>query len=183
MKSTRRIFTTFLLLAGIGISSAVSAGDNSIRPGIYVNPVGSGATVEYERLLSDKFGVGARLGTLGYSYTDGTYEEDGVGSGVEFIARFYPKGEGFNGFYVGGGVGLWSIAWEWVDPNDVPVADSGTSSAFNVNVNLGWKIPLGSDKIYLDPAIMIGNFFSSASDDTEVVGFYTAAQLGVGFTF
>lgn len=183
MKYLQYIFSATLILAGVGFSSASSAGENSFRPGIYVNPVGSGATLEYERLVTDKLGIGARLGTLGYHYEDGSYEEDGVGSGVEFIARFYPKGEGFNGFYVGGGVGLWNIAWEWTDPTDTPTTDDGTSSAVNVNVNLGWKIPLGSEKIYLDPSIMIGNFFSSASDDTEVVGFYTAAQLGVGFVF
>lgn len=183
MSSIKYIITTFLLLSGIGISFIANAGENSFRPGIYVNPVGSGATIEYERLVTDKLGIGARLGTLSYVYEDGTYEEDGVGSGAEVILRFYPKGEGFNGFYVGGGVGLWNIAWEWTDPTDTPTTDSGTSSAVNVNVNLGWKIPLGSDKIYIDPSITIGNFFSSASDDSEVIGFYTAAQVGVGFVF
>ena len=165
------------------MSSTASAGKNSVRPGIVVNPLGTGVNVEYERLLTDKLGVGARLGTIAYKYDDGSYEEDGSGNGVEVIVRFYPKGEGFNGFYVGGGAGLWSIAWDWTDPTDVPTSDSGTSSVANVNVNLGWKIPLGSEKIYLDPAIMLGNYFSVASDDTEGLGFYAAAQLGVGFVF
>jgi hypothetical protein len=183
MKLVKYAINTLVLLTGLGIATVASAGENSIRPGIYVNPVGSGAIVEYERLLNDKLGIGARLGTLSYTYSDGSYDEDGVGSGVEAILRYYPKGLGFDGFYVGGGVGLWSVAWEWTDPTDTPSADDGTASAVNVNVNLGWKIPLGSEKIYLDPAITIGNFFSSASDDSEVIGLYTAAQLGVGFVF
>jgi len=183
MKTIKHITGVVLLLSGIAFTANASAGENSINPGIFVNPVGSGAMVEYEHLLKDKIGIGARLGTISYNYKDGSYEEDGAGSGVEFIARYYPKGHGFDGFYVGGGVGIWSIAWEWTDPNDIPTADDGTATAFDVNVNLGWKIPLGSDKIYLDPSLIVGNFFSSASDDSEVIGLYTAAHVGVGFVF
>jgi len=183
MRYSKYIFSVIIFLTGITMLPVASAGKNSVRPGIVVNPIGVGVNVEYERLLTNKLGIGARLGTTSYNYEDGSYEEDGRGTGVEFIARFYPKGNGFNGFYVGGGVGLWSFAWDWTDPNDIPRSDSGTSSVANVNVNLGWKIPLGSEKIYLDPAIMLGNYFSVASDDTEGLGFYAAAQLGVGFVF
>lgn len=183
MKSIKYIINTFMILTGMLMTSVAGASDNSIRAGIMVNPVGTVPHVEYEHLVTDKLGIGARLGSITYTYEDGSYEEDGVGTGAEFILRYYPKGNGHNGFYIGGGVGFWNVAWEYTDPEDTPVADEGTASAANINVNLGWKIPLGTDKVYIDPSIIVGNFFSLSSDDAANLGFYLGGQVGVGFVF
>lgn len=97
--------------------------------------------------------------------------------------RLYPGGKGHKGFYVGGAVGVWNTSWKYTDPASVPTRDSGTSTAINVNVNLGLKIPLGSDRVYIDPNIAIGNFFSTASDDAANLGFDIAGGVSVGVIF
>jgi hypothetical protein len=188
MKSPIKTRWVLLLFAvpvmALGASTTASAADNStIRAGVLVNPVGTVATVEYEYLLGKKISLGARLGYIDYDYKDGTYRETGDGPGAELLLRFYPGGQGHKGFYVGGALGAWNSSWKWTDPNDTPTSDSGTSTAVDVNVNLGWKIPLGSDRIYIDPNIAIGNFFSTSSDDTANLGFYVAAGLSIGVTF
>ena len=66
---------------------------------------------------------------------------------------------------------------------DTPTSSSGTSVAMDINVNVGWKIPLGSDRMYIDPNIAIGNFFSTSSDDVANLGFYVAAGLSFGMVF
>jgi hypothetical protein len=171
-------------LLALGAAAPAAAGDaNTVRLGFFVNPVGTVAAAEYEYLMGGKVSMGARLGYLDYDYKDGSYREVGDGPGVEFIGRFYPHGQGHRGFYVGGAVGLWRTSWSWTDRFAFPFRASGTSTAVDVNVNLGWKIPLGSERIYLDPNLAIGNFFSLSSDDVELVGFYVAGGLSVGTVF
>lgn len=176
------IASATLLTLGMSLPSHAD-GENTIRAGVFVNPVGVVGAVEYERLLGNRFSVGARLGYIDYDYKDGTYTETGNGPGVEFLARYYPQGKGHKGFYVGGAVGLWNASWKWTDPLDTPTSSSGTSVAMDVNVNVGWKIPLGSDRMYIDPNIAIGNFFSISSDDEANLGFYVAAGLSFGMVF
>jgi hypothetical protein len=188
MKSWIKIRGALSLLAvsvmAFGASTGAGAAENStIRVGAFVNPVGSVAAVEYEYLLGRKVSLGARLGYIDYDYKDETYRETGNGPGAELLVRFYPGGQGHKGFYLGGAVGFWNASWKYTDPASTPTTDTGTSTAVDVNLNLGWKIPLGSDRVYLDPNIAIGNFFSSASDDTANLGIYIAAGLSIGMTF
>ncbi|HEX9626633.1 MAG TPA: hypothetical protein VGA00_06820 [Acidiferrobacterales bacterium] len=171
-------------LLALGAGTPVQAGDgNTVRAGFLVNPVGTVAMVEYEHLLGSKASIGARLGYIDYDYKDGSYREVGDGPGIEFLGRFYPQGKGHEGFYVGGAIGLWRPSWRWTDPFDTPTSDTGTSSTIDVNFNIGWKIPLGTKRVYLDPHFAIGNFFSLSSDDTANLGFYAAAGLSVGMVF
>lgn len=187
MKSSNKIkFSAIAVVAmlvfGVSLPSHAD-GENTIRAGVFVNPVGAVGAVEYERLLGNHFSLGARLGYIDYDYKDGTYTETGNGPGVEFLARYYPQGKGHKGFYVGGAVGVWNSTWESRDPANIPVNDSGTATAADVNVNIGWKIPLGSDRMYIDPNIAIGNFFSLSSSDAANLGFYVAAGLSFGMVF
>ena len=77
MRYIKFILSTFIFLIGITMLPVANAGKNSVRPGIVINPIGTGVNVEYERLLTNKVGIGARIGTLSYNYEDGSYEEDG----------------------------------------------------------------------------------------------------------
>ncbi len=176
------IASATLLTLGMSLPSHAD-GENTIRAGVFVNPVGVVGAVEYEHLLGNHFSIGARLGYIDYDYKDGTYTETGNGPGVEFLARYYPQGKGHKGFYVGGAVGVWNSTWKSRDPADIPVNDSGTATAADVNVNIGWKIPLGTDRVYLDPNLAIGNFFSLSSSDAANLGFYVAAGLSFGMVF
>ncbi len=50
----------------LGASSVVNATeDNTIRAGVFVNPVGVVGAVEYEHLLGNRVSLGARLGYMG----------------------------------------------------------------------------------------------------------------------
>lgn len=170
-----------LAVPGLGIA----AEQNTVKAAVAVAPVNDANVVmaEYERLLNDKLALGARFGSLDYEFKDGAERETGDGTGVEVLVRFYPSG-GFKGLYVGGGIGFWNVDWEWTDPTDSPGRGSGSTDSTNVNIAVGWK--LGSDKVYFEPAILIGNWLGVSQDDTgreSELGFYLALSLGVGIKF
>ena len=191
MTTARKTLLIALPLAAVaallGPVSASAGNNNTVSFGGNANLVGVVGRVEYEHMIKDRFSVGARVGVLNYTYKDGSYEEDGTGNGVEFIARYYPRAQGFQGFYVGGGIGYWRTNWDYTDPEDTPSRDEGTTSAINANVTVGWKIPLGSGKVYIDPSITVGNFFGISTDsdfDQEPeLGLYAGGGVSVGFVF
>ena len=188
MNNCKYLFAAVLVFGAAWLPASSYANDNSIRGGFFVNPDGNILLVEYERMVADKFSLGARLATVDYDYDDGSYEEEGDGSGVEFVAKFFPQGEGFKGFYVGGGIGYWNTEWDWVDPLDAPSFGKGESDTLNVNINLGWRILLGTEAVYLDPSFIIGNFIalstdSTNNDDEAEFGLYAGVGLSLGVTF
>lgn len=150
---------------------------------------------EYERLLSNRFSILGRIGTLDYKYDDDSYEEDGDGPGVEFGVRFYPAGNGMNGFYLGGGMGIWSTDWDWIEDKgqSYETRGSGKSTAWDLNANVGAKFPLGNSGFHIEPNALIGNWFSvddscnyadgSACDRESELGFYGLIALNIGMTF
>ena len=179
-----------ILAAMLAVPSAANAMEgpsHSIRFGGLVNPDAKVAVVEYEKMFRDRISIGARLGKLDYEYSDGSYDEDGDGKGAEFLFRFYPQGNGFKGFWFGVGVGYWMTDWSYTDPTDVPAADSGETESIDVNVSVGWKIPLGTKKFYIDPSITIGNYFGISTDSTfdsePELGVYAAAGVAFGINF
>jgi hypothetical protein len=182
----------------LATGSAQAAGPtNSIRAAALINPIGNVRMVEYEKMFADKVSIGARVGALSYDYDDGDYEEEGDGTGAEFLVRLYPGGDGFKGFYFGGAVGYWKTDWEWREDFWTPagVWIEGKSESLNLNVGVGWKIPLAGNKLYIDPSITIGNYFDLDSetdaqwrgtvydDENEELGFYVAGGIAVGFNF
>ncbi|MDH5326011.1 MAG: hypothetical protein OEZ68_07490 [Gammaproteobacteria bacterium] len=185
----------FLFLFG----TAEAAGPrNSIRAGLMLNPIGYVSMVEYEHLIAGKVSLGGRVGVLSYDYDDGGYEEEGDGSGADFIIRIYRSGAGFNGFYYGFAAGIWQIDWEWREDFFTPagVWISGNTTALNLAARVGWKIPLGAgDRVYIDPSITLGNYFSLDSetddpwkgtqydDQNDELGVYIAGGVVVGVNF
>lgn len=179
------------LTMGVGFSSVVAASDigNSVRAGVMINPIGTVGMVEYERLLSDSFGMGVRAGIVDYDYDDDNYHETGDGNGFEIIASFYPSGEGFKGFYLSGGIGFWNTSWAWTETYSwYTYVGSGESEAIDVNLSVGWKIPMGTPHAYFQPSLVLGNFFSETTKTTSStheseLGFYAGLGLTFGAAF
>lgn len=169
-------------------------GNNSIKVGGVFNQVGRMFQVDYERMINKRFAVGGRFATIDYDFEDGDYEEEGDGSGIEGTFRYYFAKEGFNGFYLGASVGYWAIDWKYKDiENGVNTKGDGESFALNLAGMVGWKIGFGSSNFYIDPFLMVGNYFSVSTDNTTDdgsdedietdLGIYAGLGLSIGLTF
>ncbi|MDH5631535.1 MAG: hypothetical protein OEZ10_00925 [Gammaproteobacteria bacterium] len=168
------VMTVILMLLSGQVSAAGLS--NTVRGGVFANDVGTIGVVEYEKLFGDRIAIGARLGALDYTYEDSSYEETGEGTGAEVLFRLYPSGEGFKGFYFGAGLGYWHSEWEFYE-SDLPFNyyyGSGETESINLNVGVGWKIPLGSRRIYLDPSIHLGNYFGISNESVYYDAFGNA---------
>jgi len=180
------------------VSGFAADGKNyaSFIPGIGVSPDATAVLLmgEYERQLAPHLSINGRLASVSYDYDDGDYEEDGDGTGLEAGVRFYPKSQNMTGFYVGANIGLWSSDWDFTEDKGTAFqrSGSGDSDAINVNATAGFKFPLGQ-AVYLQPAAVLGNFFSvddsctyndgTTCDNEAELGFYLVAACGVGFSF
>jgi hypothetical protein len=133
---------------------------------------------EFERLLSDRLGLAFRAGVLDYEYDDGDNLEEGDGPGVEAAVRFYLGGTAPEGFYLGGGLGVWFTEWTYIDdyPYSYRRAGSGDSTSLEVHFALGAHFAV-ADKVMLTPAFQIGSFISSDSE----LGPYMLLGASVGF--
>jgi hypothetical protein len=192
MNIARIVASLLASLLTLVLSSHAYAGEgnNSIKFTAGFNPVGTIFLVDYERLIADKFSVGGRVGAIDYTVEDGSYTEDGNGNGIEATFRWYPRGEGFKGFFLGAGLGYWDTDWSWTDPYDTPNKGSGSSAAVDVNFNVGWKIAFGRAPVYFEPSIIVGDFLSvttqsdtSTSGNESELGVYALVALAIGFAF
>lgn len=185
--------TSFIFLTG----TAAAGPSNSVRAGVMLNPIGYVTMVEYEHLLANRVSIGGRAGSLSYDYDDDGYEEEGDGSGADFIVRMYPGGDGFKGFYYGAAIGYWQTDWMWREAGFTPagVWISGQTKSINLAARVGWKIPLGGDRVYIDPSITLGHYFAIDSetedqwkgtqydDENDELGVYLAGGVAVGINF
>lgn len=133
------------------------------------------AYAEYERVLSDRMGLAIRAGVIDYEYDDGDYFEEGDGPGVEAALRFYMSGDAPNGFYLGGGLGVWFTEWTYIDYFPLQTG-SGDSTSLEVHFALGARFNVG-DTVILTPSFQIGSFISSDSE----LGPYALLGFSVGF--
>ena len=145
--------------------------------------IGGGGTstlvlVEYERALTNKFALAGRIGNMKYSYSDDDYEEDGSGPGLQVSAKFYPGEDQLQGFYFGGGLGLWQMDGDSTDDKGTRWQSSKSFSTQNTEIHgeLGWRI--GED-IQFSPSLQVGTFLSS---DAVLAQFFNI-NLGVSFLF
>jgi len=171
-----------VLLAGSG--QALAQGNmNAVGAGLALNPVASVFVVEYERLLNNHFSIGVRAGKIDYTWEDDDYEEDGDGTGFDVTARYYFRGQGFKGPYIGASVGKWSGDYSWVELNQ---RGRGSWDATNVSAAFGWTFQM-TPNFSLDPSVMIGNFSSSSTATTGArnseLGGYIAVMIRAMFTF
>ena len=145
---------------------------------------GSVFLAEYERLLAPKASIFIKGGGLQYKYDESSYHEKGDGPGFDIGARFYPSGNGLKWFYVGGSMGYWDINW---DADNYGSKRSGSSSVFNIGVDLGVKIPLWSSNFTFNPAVQVGDFVSlsncNSSACSRIDGAYGIIGGGFGVQF
>ena len=134
--------------------------------------------VEYERALSSSIALAGRAGYLSYKYSDDVYEESGSGPGAQMSVKFYPGDQALNGFYFGGGLGLWQMSGNWTDDKDTSWPTKGEVNTANSEIHgeLGWRI---GEEVQFAPSIQLGTFLST---DAVLSQFFNV-NLGISFTF
>lgn len=181
------LFTLMLaLMANAGNCYAQNPKNSiSFGGGGGVGPDASGTVffLQYERLLSDRISLTGFIGSLEYEYDDDEYWEEGDGPGVQVDFRFYPgaRDKGMQGFYLGGGFGIWDTEWDWKDDMDTayPTSGSGDSVSIDVHYRMGGKINFGSSGVFIEPGVQLGYWVSS---DAEL-DVYLFGILALGFSF
>lgn len=94
---------------------------------------------------SGKTGFQIRAGGFNYSYKSGDYWEDGSGSIIGAIGRYYSSGA-MQGFYVGAGVDLVSGSSSW---GGFGYSGSGSFGGIAPSATLGYKLLSG--KFAIEP--------------------------------
>lgn len=195
IKIKRIINITCSLIAGVIYTGSVLAEtpSNSFRVNAAGNGIGTITTIEYEHLVGSSVSLGVRIGAVDYDYTENDtydYDEAGEGNGVDFMFRMHPGGDGLSGFYFGANVGYWDVDWSSVEvypPTSTTWYDSGSSQLLNLNFVIGGKILLGSEHVYIDPSVTLGNWFAistdSYSNSEPRVGIFIAVGVAIGVNF
>lgn len=190
MSIVRRIAILSLSLIVTLLAANVRAAEQDAKNAIsfgFLGGAGGGSTafvgtLEYERLVTPNVGVLGRFGYLSYSYDDDYYEEDGTAPGIMGGVKYY-FGDKWNGFYLGGNLGIWSTSWDWWEGG---FNGSGTSTSMSIGGELGGRFPLGSRRRFaLVPNLQFGDYLelsSTGARDSEL-GFYIAAGLTFSFAF
>lgn len=141
--------------------------------------------VSFEKQIGRNFSVYGKISYLGYEYN---YDwEAARGFGSEIGANIYPNDMGFNGPYVGFGVGRWAMEGHW---SDQKTNATGRDQVFyDFNLHLGIKLPV-SNKIFLNPLIQFGGLHGRGDRDgfenTDLSFFgwyYYNVGLAVGTTW
>ena len=195
MKITKRITShaflallfavvSFILACSAASAQTADETKNAVRVVVAGGPApdawGLVLGVEYERYLGSGFALGLRPGWLTYGYDDGDYTEDGDGYGADVCARYYFKGQGMWGFYLGGAVGGWGTSWDWAEGT---ANGSGDSFSINLQAEFGYRFLLANDRLSIAPAVVLGDYLAASSDDDAQFGFYAAFGLVFGYHF
>jgi hypothetical protein len=153
---------------------------------------GTMGSIAYERMFNNAFAVGGRISHYSYDCTpcgswSSTYHEKGSGNLAEVTLTYHFFREGFNGPFIGPSFGSVSGDWSWTDPATFPSAGSGSTSAVSYSVVFGWDFALASDNIVIRPAIFVGSWGGSSTDNTGLhsssLGTIAAAGISAGFAF
>lgn len=193
------------LLAVFPATTFAETPQNSINLTVAVLPkigdVGATALMgEYERLISPRLSVFLRGSLLKYKWDDGTYVEDGKGTGFGPGVRFFPQGGGLKGLYVGGSVGLFKSKWDFIDDKGQSFESRGTGDSTSVQWGgeLGYRFNLGSELISLTPALQAGSWIGGSNSCSYTappakvgtscakesqLGFYVVGSVSLGIAF
>jgi outer membrane autotransporter protein len=193
-------------LAVAGLLAALSKGalaqDNSVN--ITAGGLAGGDTnatavmLEYERLMGQRLSVFGRLTSLNYKYDDGTYVEDGKGTGIGVGLRYWPTSP-MKGLYIGGTVGYFNSDWDFIDDKGRTFETRGTgeSKAIQWGAELGYRFHLGP-KVTLTPALNVGSWVGTddscrytapasrvgtACSKESQLGFYVVGSVSLGIAF
>jgi hypothetical protein len=164
-------------------SSALAQNANSISAGAILNPIASGFTVEYERLLGKSVTIGVRYAAFNYEYTDDAYVEEGNNKGFDVTGRYYFAGEGIKGLYIGAALGSYKSDWDWREGN---ARGSGSTKSIHYGAMVGYKHHF-TNNFFIDGYLGLGTWAGSGKDNTGTkeseVGAYGALGASLGFQF
>ncbi len=144
----------------------------------------------FEYYPIDKIGAGVRVSKLNYDYMEAEREESGSTLGMEAYIRYFPTYVGYQGLYVGGGLGLWSLNWQWDDINEAQeiTTGRGQGDAISVALHLGWRFQFAYSGFYFEPNIALGKYFQfniETSDNENELNLdgYVTGGLNFGMAF
>lgn len=184
----RKYFPIMLLIvvALLVIPCDLQAQDSNtigIKAGGIIHGYGSALLLraEYEHSFTGFISIAPSLNYMSYDYEDGSYYEEGDGPGVGCSVRFYPREDYQRGFWIGPGVTVFNIDWEW-NASGWRGEDSfiGVAPA----LEMGGKIKLG-DHVYFDPSFAIGyhTSFNVSGDEAEPQATTVFATVSLGLSF
>ncbi len=182
MSNTYPKVLSLLVAASCLLPISSYAKDNAFSASVGGAAGGGGTStvllLEYEHALTNNFALAGRIGNMKYTYSDDEYEEDGSGPGIQMSAKFYPGKSALNGFYFGGGLGLWQMNGDWKDDKGTRWESTGTLSTQNSEIHgeLGWRI---GDQVQFTPNLQVGTFLST---DAVLAQFFNV-NLGISFIF
>jgi hypothetical protein len=168
---------------------------------------GSLFSFEYEHLLGlSRSSVVVGINTLGYEKKTssgwfGGPGEEGRVNGVDIGFRFYPLGRGqMKKLFLGASLGLSHNEWTWGEATYInAVRAKGDTNATRVDTEIGYRFNLGSEKLFLMPAIHAGHYSVSRNSgkytyppeianqkfhsNSELEGYYMSFALSLGVAF
>lgn len=180
--------TTLLMIACmfVFVGPDLQAGEKDtvgIRLGGIAHPYGGAflGRVEYEHSFTDLVSIVPSANYLTYDYEDDGYEEEGDGPGIGCLVKFYPGENHQDGFWIGPGVTVFFIDWEY---NDYYWSDDNSFVGIAPAAELGWKIEL-SNRVLIDPSFALGyhTSFDTDDDDAEPEATTVFAVFSVGISF
>lgn len=188
---TNSVKYSLLVCAFFGsfLSQVALAGDkdNAVLVGGLINPIGSVASVAYERMVVSGLSVGGRLSTISYNYWDGSYNEWGSGNGVEVNANYHFHGDSFSGPFIGVAIGQVNMKWNWYNSSSVIKSGYGTSNLISTLATFGWDFAIGSGNFVIRPSVVLGSYSGAGKDNTGTktsgVGAFGGAGVSAAFAF
>jgi hypothetical protein len=187
----------------INVTGAYWVGFSNLLGG---EPQGSQFSLEYEKLL----GASRTALLLGLSMAEydkdpksgwfGGPGEKGTINSVNLGLRFYPIGSGkLKRLFFGGSLGLLKNEWTWHSAGSLDnTTAKGDSNGMKVDLEIGHRFNLGSEKISFMPAFHMGRYYLSDHsgkytnppaiagqpfNEESALDYYFLFSLSLGFAF
>lgn len=198
----KKILFSFIILIGFGIGSSVKAQNNVIKANLF-SPIVRTGSFFYERALNENSSL--QLGFYFTAWSSGDVKWSGFGITPEY--RYYPSGNGVDGFYLAPFLRYQSITitdeWTYDDATydnngnltyiTVTEKNSGTLSTFGGGFLVGRQWILGehiSLDMFIGPCYNVGSAKAESTtngaptiDEGSFAGFGVRFGLTVGVAF
>ncbi len=136
----------------------------------------------FERMISPDYSLYAKLGYVGYRSHYKGYEDVSHGVGGEMGFHYYKHHRALEGWYLGGGLGYWSVRGSWRDDLGTPFVTTGKGEAFvaDFGFRTGYMWYAGH-QVYIDPSLGAGFLISNGVPDPFAGGgWYFNPGLAIG---
>jgi PEGA domain len=149
------------------------------RPGA----AGTMTHINYEQAFGRRASLSVKVGYIDDRSNYGSYKDASNGIGGEVGMRFYRQDHVLEGWYMGGGLGFWSVKGDWQDDVGTPFVTTGQGNATvaDLNVQTGYKWYPKQRRYFIDPSLGAGVFFPGGTPDPfGPRGGYLSAGLAIG---